>query len=141
MTTANPLQRFDMTTDDIDRLMSAFYARVRRHEVLGPIFLNAVGEGGEEWEEHEAKIASFWRNALLMDRDYSGNPMMVHMMNPDIEVGHFPIWLELFRSVAFQVLDSAKASNIADLADRIGRGLSFGIANARQSSSEPPVLT
>ena len=62
------------------------------------------------------------------------------MMNPDIEVSHFPIWLELFRDVAFEELERDKATNISDLADRIGRGLSFGIANARQSVSEPPVL-
>ena len=140
MSAPNHLQRFDMSVEDIDRLMRAFYAKIRKHDVLGPVFLSAVGSGAEDWKEHESKIASFWRNAILMDREYSGNPMMVHLMNTDIEFDHFPIWLALFRDTAFQVLEHDKATNISDLADRIGRGLSFGIANARQSINEPPIL-
>lgn len=140
MNASHPMQRFDMTSGDIDRLISAFYAQIRTHDQLGPIFNDAVGEDKAEWQAHETKIASFWRNALLMDRGYSGNPMMVHMMNPNIQAEHFPIWLELFREVAFRVLDHEKASNISALADRIGRGLSFGIANARQSHDAPPIL-
>ena len=69
MSSTNPLQRFDMTVEDIDRLMKAFYGRIRRHEILGPVFLKAVGEGRDEWIEHESKIASFWRNALFEYND------------------------------------------------------------------------
>lgn len=134
------LQRFPMTHEEIDRLMAAFYARIRRHDVLGPIFLRAVGEDDPAWREHEAKIASFWRNAILMDREYSGNPMAVHMMNPEIKVEHFATWLELFRKVAEEVLPPDKARNITGLANRIGQGLSYGVENARRTRGAPPSL-
>ncbi len=136
----NPLQRFEMTSGDIDNLMTAFYAKIRKHDTLGSIFIRAIGEGDAEWREHEAKIASFWRNAIMMDRSYMGNPMMAHMQNPEVQAEHFPIWLALFRETAFEVMDAEKAGNIANLADRIGQSLSFGIASARQNADAPPIL-
>ena len=47
--TQNPMQRFDMEPEDIDRLMRAFYNRIRVHDVLGPIFNRAVGEDDDVW--------------------------------------------------------------------------------------------
>ena len=39
--------------DAIRRQVHTFYARVRRHPVLGPIFNEAV----EDWDEHLAEVA------------------------------------------------------------------------------------
>jgi hemoglobin len=140
MDKVTPLQRFDMTHDDVNILMTSFYASIRAHSILGPIFETAIAKSGETWHTHEAKIASFWRNAILMDRNYQGNPMRVHMMNQDIMPEHFPIWLDLFEEAAQQVLSADKATNISALARRIGAGLTFGVANHRAAPNGPPVL-
>jgi hemoglobin len=140
VTASTHLQRFDMSREDIERLMRVFYARIRAHDVLGPIFIRAVGEDGPVWRTHEAKIASFWRNAIGMERDYQGNPMQVHLGNGEVQPELFPLWLALFHEVAAELLTPDKAANISALADRIGQGLSFGIATARGKAVAPPVL-
>ena len=61
----------------------------------------------------------------MMDRRYQGNPMRIHMMNPDVQPEHFPIWLGLFETTARHVLTPTKADNIMALAHRIGAGLNF----------------
>lgn len=134
MTTKNPVQRFDMDAEDIDRLMSAFYARIRAHDTLGPIFIRAVGAPGDpHWKDHEAKIASFWRNAILMDREYRGSPMQAHFLNGEVKPEHFEPWLDLFHMTARDVLSPDKAASICALADRIGKGLRWGLESATEN--------
>ena len=67
--------RFAITSDDIDTVMRRFYRLIRADAALGPIFAAHV----TDWPEHEAKIARFWKKAILHEDSYSGNPMMTHM--------------------------------------------------------------
>ncbi|KIC09112.1 globin family protein [Leisingera sp. ANG-M1] len=128
---------FDVTAAEISRLVTVFYARIRQHEELGPVFDAAVAD----WPAHEAKIAAFWRGAILREEGYSGNPMQMHLANTAILPEHFPLWLDLFRDTAQRELDPETAHAFANLADRIGKGLSYGIENFRQPDGAPPVLT
>ena len=50
------------TDEEIDRLVETFYARVRRHHRLGPIFEAAIGEDG--WPAHLATLKDFWSSVL-----------------------------------------------------------------------------
>lgn len=139
MTLPNPLQRFDMDPEDIDRLMRVFYTRIRAHDVLGPIFARAIApEDGPDWRAHEAKIASFWRNAIQIDRDYRGSPMQAHFMNGEVRPEHFPLWLELFHDTAREVLSPQKAASISALAERIGQGLRWGLESASARHDQGP---
>lgn len=131
-------QRFPITEAQIDLLVRAFYARIRKDETLGPVFLRAVGTSDEAWHHHEAKIASFWRNALGIDRSFEGNPMMKHLANQEIVPEQFPIWLALFRDTANDVLPPETAAGISDLADRIGRSLSMGLVQFRNPETGLP---
>lgn len=126
--------RIPVTEDQIDRVVSRFYARVRVHPTLGPVFATHV----EDWPVHEEKIARFWRNALLMQRSYDGNPMQIHKAAGNVEVDHFPVWLSLFDTVLSQELPAPLAQAWSALAHRIGRGLSYGLA--LQSAGNVPDL-
>ena len=134
-------QKFPITEDQIDTLVAAFYARIRVHPELGPVFLRAIGTSDAAWRAHEARIASFWRNAVGMDRSFSGNPMRKHMENREIVPELFPAWLALFRQTAEEILPREAALGIAALADRIGKGLSFGLVQFRQPEGAPPRFT
>ena len=115
--------RIPVTEVQIDRVVSQFYARVRAHPELGPIFAGHVAD----WPTHEAKIGRFWRNALLLQRCYDGNPMQVHMAAGDVKAQHFPVWLSLFDAVLDRELPQPLAQSWSALAHRIGRGLSYGL--------------
>lgn len=133
---ANPLARFEITADQISHVVAVFYGRVRRHETLAPIFAAHV----TDWPEHEEKIASFWRNAILREKGYNGNPMRVHVARSDVKAEHFPIWLGLFHQVLAEELPEQTALQWGALADRIGEGFRTGIVAMRQSVDEPPRL-
>ncbi|AAV97326.1 hypothetical protein SPOA0192 (plasmid) [Ruegeria pomeroyi DSS-3] len=132
-----PHQLFDITRTEIDQVVRRFYAEVRAHDVLGPVFNSAV----TDWPEHEDKISGFWAGAILREPGYFGNPMQVHIANPNIRSEHFPVWLDLFQKVLEQELTGDVASAFSLLAQRIGKGLSMGIENFRQPDGAAPNLT
>ncbi|MEC7764626.1 MAG: group III truncated hemoglobin [Pseudomonadota bacterium] len=132
-----------VTAEDIDRLIPAFYARLRAHEVLGPIFARAITpEYGPEWQAHEEKVAGFWRAALQIDRSFRGSPMQAHVTNGEVRPEHFPLWLDTFHATARDVLPADKAAHMSAIADRIGQGLRWGLEGVleRQNASGPPKL-
>lgn len=135
---ANPMQLFEISPEEIDRVVRVFYARIRTHEVLGPVFSAHIADA--DWPSHEAKIASFWRNAILKERSYSGNPMRVHMQTSDVQPGHFTDWLALFDDVLVDQLETDKAQAFSALAHRIGRGLRLGLEHVRMPKDVPPIL-
>lgn len=128
--------RFAVSPEQIDRVVAVFYAAIRRHEVLGPVFANHV----HDWPEHEAKIARFWRNAILYERGYDGNPMMAHMRAGDVRALHFPTWLALFDETLRRTLPPEPAEAWSVLAHRIGSGLRMGVEDLRERRAAPPVL-
>lgn len=115
--------RIPVTEAQIDRVVLQFYTRVRAHPALGPVFAMHV----KDWPPHEEKIARFWRNALLLQRCYDGNPMQAHISANNVKAEHFPVWLSLFDAVLNQELPQPLAQAWSALAHRIGRGLSYGL--------------
>lgn len=135
------MQRFPITAEQIDQVVARFYQKARVHPVLGPVFMDAVGEDPEVWRAHEAKISAFWRNAIQLERGaYSGNPMMTHLKTPSVQPEHFAHWLDLFHATLHEVLPKDSANSFGALADRIGKGLSSGLETMRQPKDQPPKL-
>jgi len=122
---SNPLAQFDVTGDQIARVVAHFYAEVRRDPVLGPVFGAHIAAGG--WPAHEEKITRFWSNAILRTRSYDGNPMQVHKAAHDVRPEHFAVWLGLFDKVLAQELPQDTARRWSALAHRIGRGFQVGL--------------
>ncbi len=127
------LARFEITQDQIAQVVAAFYAQVRVDPTLGPVFAAHV----TDWPAHEAKIERFWRNAILSERVYDGNPMAVHMAAHEVKGGHFDIWLTLFDRVVTAELPHGVATRWSHLAHRIGRGLRMGVEDLRSPSGVP----
>lgn len=138
MTARTPAQppRFDITTAQIDRVVARFYARVRSHDTLGPVF----GAHVTDWREHEEKISRFWRNAIAFERTYDGNPQKAHGAAHDIKGAHFALWLALFDEVLGEELPEATAAAWSALAHRIGRALKMGIDQRDAPKDAPPRL-
>ncbi|MBP9184150.1 MAG: group III truncated hemoglobin [Fuscovulum sp.] len=125
--------RFPVTDAQIDAVVAEFYACIRSHPGLGPVFAAHV----TDWPAHEAKIARFWRNAILFERSYDGNPLAVHRAAGDVRPGMFEVWLGLFDSVLRRELPAETAAAWSELAHRIGRGLRFGMEDR---PAGPPLL-
>ena len=125
--------RFPISPEQITQVVATFYATVRRDPTLGPVFAKHV----TDWPSHEEKIARFWRNAILFERSYDGNPMAAHMKAGNVRPAHFEIWLGHFDSTLLTILPADTAAAWSALAHRIGRGLRYGVATV----DGPPNLT
>jgi hemoglobin len=109
----------------IERLVRAFYVRVRNDAVLGPIFAARI----EEWEPHLQKMFAFWSSVALMSGSYHGQPMAKHLPLP-IDARHFDRWLELFAETARDVCPPAAMERFIQLSRRVGESLELGIASS-----------
>ncbi|MFZ1725305.1 MAG: group III truncated hemoglobin, partial [Albidovulum sp.] len=118
-----PPPRFAITPAEIDRVVADFYAAIRTHPGLGPVFAAHV----TDWTAHEAKITRFWRSAILFEQSYDGNPMTVHRAAGNVRPGMFDIWLALFDSILARNLAPDTAAAWSALAHRIGRGLRYAL--------------
>jgi hemoglobin len=115
----------------IERLVHAFYAKVRQDPDIGPIFNREI----DDWDEHLARLCDFWSSVLLMSGRFKGQPMTVHTQLADIEPAHFTRWLQLFHETAGEVCPPEAAALFRAKSDQIGESLQLGIAFSR---GEPP---
>ncbi len=132
--------RFFVTPDEIDRVMAAFYRRIRQHAQLGPVFTAHIGTDAAAWRTHEEKIGRFWRNAILREGVYDGRPMPVHRAATDILPEHFPLWLALFDETLSALLTPQAAAAWSALAHRIGAAFRMGVEEARRPADAVPRL-
>jgi hemoglobin len=116
-----------ITEPMIRALVEAFYAKVRRDRVLGPIFNREV----EDWDGHLAKLSDFWSSVMLMTGRFKGRPMAAHAAVGDITSAHFAHWLELFAGTAAEVCPPPAAALFAARARTIGQSLQMGLAASR----------
>ena len=128
--------RLPVTAEEIDRVVADFYAEIRRHPTLGPVFAAHV----TDWPAHEEKIGRFWRNAILMERVYDGNPMEAHRAAGNVRPGMFAPWLDLFDRVLARNLAPETAASWSALAHRIGQGLRFGVVDRAVAGDGTPIL-
>ncbi|HOZ98064.1 MAG TPA: group III truncated hemoglobin [Niabella sp.] len=104
------MDKKDITTiEDIKVLVNNFYGKVRRNELLGPIFEGIIKDN---WPVHLEKMYRFWQTVLLDDHTYFGTPFPPHAKMP-IAQEHFTNWLALWHETIndhFQgrVADEAK---------------------------------
>ena len=131
-----PPPRFPVTPEQIDAVVEEFYFLIRQHPGLGPVFAAHV----TDWPTHEAKIAAFWRNAILFERSYDGNPMRAHREAGNVKPGMFSVWLALFDTVLQRKLPAEAAAQWSALAHRIGQGLRFGVVEAQTDANGVPRL-
>jgi hemoglobin len=125
-----------ITEDMIRDLVHAFYVKVRRDPLLGPIFNTKI----DDWDEHLAKLCCFWSSVTLLTGVYKGRPMVVHAALPEIDEPHFAHWLALFDETARDVCPPAAADLFVDRSRRIAQSLKLGIDVQRGRDMAAPAL-
>jgi hemoglobin len=107
----------------IERLVRAFYGRVRQDPLLAPIFADAV----EDWDAHIETLCRFWSSVALMTGRYSGQPMAAHAPLP-VERQHFLRWLTLFEQTAHEICPPAASGHFIERARKIAESLRQGLS-------------
>ena len=121
--TAEISERTGITEEMIERVVRAFYARVREDAVLAPIFEARI----HDWEPHLQQMCAFWSSVALMSGRYHGTPMVKHMPLP-VDAEHFDRWLALFEATARDLCPPEAEAHFVERARRIATSLELGIA-------------
>ena len=103
--------------------LAEFYERVKKDDVLGPLFLEKVSN----WDSHLKKIEIFWENHLEMPGLYKGNPLLVHQKLHEkfpLTEEMFVRWLNLFEETLKEFL--GEGAKKAIIKARIIGGTLFG---------------
>jgi hemoglobin len=113
----------------ISALVETFYARIRKDELLGPIFDQRICD----WPAHLNRMKSFWRSVLHNSGEFAGNPMLKHKLIPGLEGHHFSHWLDLFYETLRELDSHPEATQlIGSRARMIADSLLTGIELERQ---------
>ncbi|MEZ5415478.1 MAG: group III truncated hemoglobin [Opitutaceae bacterium] len=99
-------------------LLRHFYADVRQHQVIGPIFAAHI----EDWPAHLEKIADFWSGVTGGPARYSG-PMPFKHVPLGLEERHFEAWLGLWGRHCRIWLAAPEAEDMVLAAETIGQRL------------------
>lgn len=109
----------------IDRLVETFYARIREHETLGPVFDNRLNG---RWPEHMDKMKGFWSAIAFKTGAYGGKPVQAHHGMDGLNEGMFTQWLALFAQTLEEIAPSREARDwFMATADRIARSLTLSL--------------
>lgn len=104
--------------EGIRRLIHPFYADVRQHAVIGPIFNARI----QDWAEHQAKITEFWALQTGGPSRYAGGFAGAHL-SLDLKPEHFQHWLTLWEFNCKRHLPEREAEEMIGLAHEFGRRL------------------
>jgi len=115
----------EITEASIRALVDRFYARVRRHAVLGPVFEAAIAP--DAWPVHLEKMYAFWSSVMLTSGRYKGNPVAVHRSVAGIAPELFVPWLDLFEDTAAEMFTPGIAERFAQSARRIAESLRLAL--------------
>jgi hemoglobin len=109
----------------IEKLIRAFYVRVRKDALLAPIFVSRISA----WEPHLDNMFAFWSSLTLQTGRYHGQPMAKHMPLA-VDARHFDRWLALFEETARDICPPAAAERFIERARRVAESLELGVASA-----------
>ena len=117
----------------IRAVVDQFYARVRRDDIIGPVFNRIIAETA--WPHHLDLITDFWSSMLLGSGRYAGRPMPKHLAIGELEDRHFARWLALFRDTVETLCPPAAAALFVDRAERVAHSFRIGLAMHRGQDS------
>ncbi|MGS2726568.1 group III truncated hemoglobin [Psychroserpens sp. BH13MA-6] len=125
------------TRQDLYRLVTLFYDKVRADQLLGPFFNDTI----TDWESHLEHLTTFWESSLFMTRKlqhkYHGNPLEVHVdvdrkFNGQITEMHFGVWLNLWYQTLDELFEGEVTDNAKRRARKMGTFMYLKIFEARQ---------
>lgn len=126
---------------DIERLVNAFYERVRGDDLLGFIFDEVART---DWEAHLPKMYAFWETVMFRSGGYTGNPLAAHAkLVPLTAMGRpqFDRWLELFRATVDDHFSGENAEHIKSCAADMANVIYSRINHVPDPRFDPANLT
>lgn len=122
---SNPNNPDIQNMDDVRWMVDDFYGKVRKDELIGPIFEEVLHD---HWDEHLEKMYCFWQTVLFDDEPtYSGRPLIPHLGLP-VSRPHFNRWLTLFFATVNSRFHGIRADHAKRQGDRMATIFQIKIA-------------
>lgn len=123
--------------EDVAKIVREFYIKVRKDELLGPIFNRII----TDWEPHLEHITDFWQMTLFGGKMYSGNPITAHQevddkMENTVEAFHFGTWIELWFLTINDLYEGENAEILKRRARKMQTGLLVAIYQHRAENAK-----
>lgn len=125
----------------IERLVNAFYDRIRADDALGQIF---DGIARVDWASHLPKMYAFWESVLFRAGTYRGDPIAAHgrlVPTAGMTKQHFDHWLTLFRQTVQSLFAGPNADHIQRAAEDMANVIYSRIHDVPDPRSDPASLT
>ena len=122
-----------LNIEDIRLLVDTFYEKVRKDELLSPVF-NAVIK--DNWPAHLEKMYRFWQTVLLGEHTYFGSPFQPHVKLP-IEKIHFERWLKLFFQNIDEQFEGEKAEEAKTRSFKMAEMFQYKLAYYKNNAASP----
>jgi len=124
------------TREDVFLLVSTFYEKVKKDEIIGYFFNNAI----KNWDEHLDRLTTFWESNLFLKGKYLGDPLTAHVKvdkenNNSITELHFGIWLNLWYQTIDELFEGDYAENAKRRARKMSTFLYLKTFEARQANN------
>jgi hemoglobin len=114
-----------LTEPLVRQVIDAFYVKVRRDPLLGPVFNGIIKD---DWPAHIERITAFWLTATRLGSGYDGRRFMpVHLAHAAIRAELLPQWLLLFRDTAHELCPPAAAEVLMDIAERMADSIRISL--------------
>ena len=123
------------TRADISQLVHAFYNKIWKDEMLGPIFNEAI----QDWEPHLEKLTDFWEGNLFffVKTKYHGDPKTAHneldeKLHNTLTMNHFGHWINLWLETVDEYFEGETADRAKMIARKMASFLFLKIVENRQ---------
>ncbi len=126
---------------EIEKLVNAFYEKVRGDDMLGFIFTDVAHT---DWEAHLPRMYAFWETVLFRTGGFVGNPVAAHAkLVPKTEMGRaqFDRWLLLFERTVDELFHGERADHIKNCARDMANVLHSRIHGVPDARFDPARLT
>jgi hemoglobin len=128
------MKRTDINTrTDIHLLVSSFYQKVKKDDLLSPFFKDKI----TDWDKHIDHLTDFWESSLFLKTKFNGDPLEKHIEvdknhNNSITELHFGVWLNLWLQTIDELFEGDFAENAKRRARKMGTFIYLKIFEARQ---------
>jgi len=109
--------------EQVIKIVDSFYAKVRKDELIGPIFTE---QAKVDWDEHLPKLYNFWEDLLSGSDNYHGRPFPPHLKF-NLKIETFERWLKLFVETIDENYTGLKADEMKARAIRIAQNFLHNI--------------
>ncbi len=118
---------------DIQLMVNTFYDKVRKDELLAPVFEERIGG---KWAQHLEKMYKFWQTVLLQEHTYFGSPFTPHALLP-VNHQHFSKWIDLFTETIDELFDGDVAIEAKWRAAKMAEMFEYKIKYYQENATKP----